>query len=196
MAIELEIKIKLENPKQIREKILALGAKLLSKHREFDIFYDTGKDGFRKSDQVRRLRKRDKSITLTYKGPREIDDGMHRRIEVETEVKDFEKMRTILKGWDHKEGEKSEKIRETFELDGVEILIDQVAFIGWWIELEGKKEQILAVAKKIGLDTSKSEKRHYGEIFADFCEEVNCPFIGEMTFEKEKKWQQIKKAKK
>lgn len=46
----------------------------------------------------------------------------------------------------------------------------------------------MKLAKELGLDITKAEKRHYGEIFADFCEETGCPFIGEMTFEKEKVW--------
>lgn len=141
MAIEIEIKIEVKSPRKIRQKIISLGAKFLGKQRELDVFFGTGDEGFRRSDQVRRLRLKGEKATLAYKGPREICAGIHKRIEIETPVENFEKMRTILVNWGHNEGERSEKIRETFEYKGAKILIDKVAFIGWWIELEGKKER-------------------------------------------------------
>ena len=193
MSIETEIKIKLENPDEIRKKLVSLGAKFIDNQREFDIFFDIGEAGFRQSDQVGRLRLQGDKATLTYKGPRKVDEVVCEREEIETYVEDFEKMRKIIRGWGHKEGENSEKIRETFECEGIKILIDKVAFIGWWIELEGGKEKILKVANKLGLDMTKAEKRHYGEIYSDFCEKTGCPFVREMTFEKEKEWLRVKK---
>ena len=188
MAIETEIKLKLKNPRKIRQKLFSLEVKSLGRQREFDIFYDTGAKGFRTTVQVRRLRSKGKTATLTYKGPKQIDSGLQRRLEIETQVVDFEKMRLILRGWGHKEANKSEKIRETFEYKGLKILIDKVAFIGWWIELEGEKRKILKVTQEIGLNPNEAEERHYGEIYADFCQETKCPFTKEMTFEKEKIW--------
>jgi adenylate cyclase class 2 len=192
MSIETEIKIKLKNPEEVRQKIISLGAKSLGKKRQLDIYFDTEDEEVRGSDQVRKLRIiQDDVAILTYKGARgkdEIDAGIHKRLELETRIKDPENIRAILKGWGHKETEQSEKIRETFKYEGAEILIDQVAFLGWWIELEGDKEKILDVANKLGFDATKADKRHYGEIFADFCRETGCPFTKEMTFEKEKLW--------
>lgn len=197
MSIETEIKIKLEDPEEIRKKILSLGAESLGKQRQLDIYFDTEDEQVRVSDQVRKLRLHGDVAILTYKGSRnkeDIDAGVHRRLEIEARVEDAEKVRAILAGWGHKETELSEKIREIFDYEGIKILIDQVAFLGWWIEIEGAKEKILEVANKLGLDATKADKRHYGEIFADFCKETNCPFTKEMTFEKEKLWLAIKKV--
>ncbi|NQS88184.1 class IV adenylate cyclase [Patescibacteria group bacterium] len=188
MAIEVEIKIKLKNPTRVRQKLLSIGAKDLGEQLELDIFYDTGRDGFRKADQVRRLRQQGKISILTYKGPKELVSGMQKRLEIETQVGDFEKMRQILLALGHKEGVKAEKKRQTFEYEGLKILIDKVAFIGWWIELEGTRSKILEVVEKLDLDPDKAEKRHYGEIYADFCQKNNCPFVDEMIFEKEMIW--------
>lgn len=198
MSIETEIKIQLENSEKIRKKILSLvGAKSLGKQRQLDIYFDTEDEQVRASDQVRKLRLHGDVAIFTYKGSRnkeDIDAGIHRRLELESRIQDFENIRAILKGWGHKETELSEKIREIFDYEGIKILIDQVAFLSWWIEIEGAKEKILEVANKLGLDATKADKRHYGEIFADFCKETNCPFTKEMTFEKEKLWLTIRKV--
>ena len=188
MSIETEIKIKLEDPEKIRQKILLLGAKGLVKNGEFDIYFDTEIEGSRKGIFVKRLRLQGDKATLCYKGPRKIDGITKERLEIEDFVQDFEKMREILRAWGHKEGEKTEKIRETFEYKDCKILIDKLPFLGFWLEIEGEKEKILEIAKGLELDLAKTEKRHYGEIFVDFCKETNCPFINEMTFEKEKLW--------
>lgn len=73
--------------------------------------------------------------------------------EIETTVGDFDKTLEIFKiaGWHYMTYQESR--RETWSLDGVEVVIDEWPWIRPYIEIEGETEQqIQAVADKLGFD--------------------------------------------
>ncbi|MDT7602444.1 MAG: adenylate cyclase, class 2, partial [Acidobacteriota bacterium] len=56
-----------------------------------------------------------------------------------------------------------EKRRETWTLDGVEIVIDELPF-GWFAEIEGEREAILRAERKLGLENVLAEQRTYPDL--------------------------------
>jgi adenylate cyclase class 2 len=184
---EIELKIKLRNPNEVRKKLNALGALKIGKFKEVDVFYDVGEAGLLKSDECRRLRRTGNKAVFTYKGRKTPDKKFKIREEIEVKVSDFEKTREILKKLGHKEGVSYEKIREIFELGNVKIVIDKLPFIGYWLEIEGSKKEILAVAQKLNVDPNKGETRHYGELFWAYCQKHGLSLMKNMTFKKEKR---------
>jgi adenylate cyclase class 2 len=107
-----------------------------------------------------RVRDEGDRITLTYK---QLNDrsiaGMQ---EVEAVVDDFEKTEELLKAIGLERCAYQETRRETWELDGVEIDLDQWPWIRPFVEVEGPHEAaVWSVVRKLGLDRSKAE---YGSV--------------------------------
>ncbi len=66
---EIEIKIKIDDPKALREKILGLGAVVArDRHLECDSLFDFDPPVLRPGRRALRLRAAGKRATLTYKG--------------------------------------------------------------------------------------------------------------------------------
>jgi adenylate cyclase class 2 len=183
---EIELKIKLKNPKKMRSKLRSLGAKRRDKFQEIDVYFDTPTDDLLKGDRVLRLRRHGSISTVTYKDKREKNRRLHKRVEIEVQIKNFEEMVLVLQGLGLKKRDTIEKIREVYEYKEVEILIDKLPFIGYWLEIEGPKERILAVAQKLGIDPNKGETRNYGELFWAYCQKHGLPLMKKMMFKKEK----------
>lgn len=91
--------------------------------------------------------------------------------EFETEVKDIDKLREILLLIDIKSLVIVDKTRETYNYnDEFEIALDSVKDLGYFIEIEAKKDfggveetkkRVIEFAESIGIDSSKRVKRGY-----------------------------------
>jgi adenylate cyclase, class 2 len=104
-----------------------------------------------------RVRDEGNKVTLTFK--RRADQSavtIDSVKELEVDVSDFDKTVEIFNqaGWKYKTFQESR--RETWELDGAEVVIDEWPWLKPYIEIEGESEAaIKAVAKKLGLDWDK-----------------------------------------
>lgn len=96
--VEIEVKIRIIDIKNLGEKILQLGAKL-EKERfyEENTLYDFPSKILYKKRQALRLRKMNKKSFLTFKGPPQKSRKFKIREEYETEVKNEKQLRKILK---------------------------------------------------------------------------------------------------
>ena len=79
-----------------------------------------------------------------------------------------------------------EKRRQTWELGSVGILVDEVPFMGNFIEIEGTEEKIEETASKLGLDMKDAITKDYGQLFRDYLKEKGLP-DRDMVFEEEGK---------
>ena len=141
MNEEIEIRVKLKNPKEA-EKKLSSKAKFVEKIDQKDEYYvPAHRDFFEEDPTSRYLRIR------FEEGRNEIgfhvchyEDGeMVSADEYETEVEDPEEMREILKGLGMKNKVTVKKRRKVFETENHEIVIDQVEDLGCFMEIEVKK---------------------------------------------------------
>jgi len=135
-------------------KITALGAidKGEFKLSEF-IFYDKELTWL-SGNQFIRLRQKGEDITLTYK--KHIGHGVDSAQETEFKVSSVEKTKEFLENIGFLNYRTVEKIRHTFELDGVIFDIDTWPKIPTYVELEGESiEALLKMAERVGLDWNK-----------------------------------------
>ncbi len=150
---EIEVKFFVPSLDGWRGRVLAAGAQL-KKPRIFEqnVSYDDADGTLLAAKSLLRLRQ-DSAIRLTWKGlpPTGATPSESKvREELEVGVTDFAAADAILKRLGYQPRNSYEKYRETFQLDDVEIVIDELPF-GNFIELEGEEAAIRTAAKQLGL---------------------------------------------
>jgi predicted adenylyl cyclase CyaB len=147
---EIEVKIKIEDPKALRDKILGLGADVsLDRHLERNSLYDFDPPVLRPEHRALRLRTAGKRATLTYKGKRQKSRSFKVREEFETQVRNPKEMRKILKELGLRETFAYEKHRTVLRKNRLTICIDETE-AGNFIELEGERHEITRFARSLG----------------------------------------------
>ena len=116
------------------------------------------------SGRLLRLRKDSQGAWLTYKGPLRFEGRVRLRIENEVAVDSAEAARALLEGLGYSVVSRYQKIRETWRLGGVIIALDHTP-IGDFVELEGEAAE--RVARRLGFDPEKSERRSYLRLYRD-----------------------------
>lgn len=160
--LEVEVKFLLEGLDGIRQRLLSAGADLSSPRvYERNIRFDTPDGALLQRQELLRLRQ-DTRSRLTFKGPAAEDTASEAKVreEIELEIGDFERLSTILQRLGFMPVQVYEKYRETYHWRNVEIVLDEMPF-GDFIELEGKENDLKAVASALGLDWSKRVLANY-----------------------------------
>lgn len=148
--LEIEAKIKVDNLKAIKEKILALGGQLVKDfYREWNVFYDFADGRLTRNRQALRLRLVDKKAFLTFKGQPLKSRSFKIREEFETEVKNLKQIKKILKKLGLKQIFEYRKKRAILKKDRVKICLDETE-AGFFIELEGKRSDLVKLARQLG----------------------------------------------
>lgn len=151
--LETEVKFLAPDLAAWRAKLLAAGATLASPRVfERNVRYDNAWDGLQRKGQLLRLRQ-DARTRLTFKGIplHSATSEAKVREELEVTLSDFDTMALLLNRLGFEPKQVYEKYRETFTLDGVEVVLDELPF-GEFLELEGEERAIRAVAAWLGLD--------------------------------------------
>jgi len=154
MATEYEATFLNINKEEIRKKLENAGAKLikpefLQKRIVFDL-----PTGYGDGNEWVRVRDEQDKITMSYK--RVINDG---KIEDQKEIclviNDFASGKEFLELIGCKAKAYQETKREIWNLDDVEICIDEWPFLEPYVEVEGESEaEVKSVSEKIGFDYS------------------------------------------
>ena len=155
--LEIEIKIKVDDLKKIRRKIIKLGFRTIAPYSfEHNILFDTKDERLKKNKLLLRLRKIEDKYIVTFKHPPEQSpDASHYKIreEKEIEVSDYENIKSIFTGLGFKVFFIYEKYREIFDNGNVKIMMDHTP-IGDYIEIEGDAEGIDKTAAQLGYSKS------------------------------------------
>ncbi len=159
--VEIEVKIRIIDIKNIGEKILQLGAKL-EKERfyEENTLYDFPSKILYKKRQALRLRKMNKKSFLTFKGPPQKSRRFKIREEYETEVRNEKQLKKILKSLGFVPVFNYEKHRTVYRKKSLKISLDETS-IGNFIELEGKRGEIVKFANALGVSKREFIKQDY-----------------------------------
>jgi adenylate cyclase class 2 len=159
--VEIEVKIRIIDIKNLEEKIMQLGAKL-EKERfyEKNTLYDFPSKILYKKRQALRLRKMNKKSFLTFKGPPQKSRKFKIREEYEAEVKNEKQVRKILKSLGFIPVFTYEKHRTVYRKKSLKISLDETS-IGNFIELEGKREEIVKFANALGVSKKEFIKLDY-----------------------------------
>lgn len=159
--METEVKIEVADLDPIREHLRALGATYLGAADEDNVYLD--RDGeLTARDESLRLRQDDK-VRLTWKGASIFRDGIVARPEVEVTVSSFADALRILEQLGFRATDRLAKRRETWQLEGVEVTLDALAF-GRFVELEGDAASIATAASALGLDTHRGLRSSYRKL--------------------------------
>jgi predicted adenylyl cyclase CyaB len=184
MKKEIELKFKIENPGLIRKKLRNLKAKFIGKAFEKTIKFDTKNDGLKKQGKFLRVRTGFENEITFKKKINKFDKDFKEREEIEVEISDPEKMEKILENLGFTKKWLMEKYREKWILGNVEVVIDKLPKMGYFIEIEGSKRAIQKTAKILGLDLKKRITETYWGLWKNYCQgkgikEENIIFKGE-----------------
>lgn len=180
--LEIELKFFIADPSSLRQHLAACGA-ICSTPRTFEhnVRYETKDERLLKSRCLLRLRQ-DRATTLTFKAPPLQDDPQFKIYrELEVQVSDFATMDTILAALGFSHRQVYQKWRETWQLDGAMLCLDEMPF-GTFLEIEGAPETIQRLAGVFDLAWSRRIRASYLRMFEALRETVGLPFH-DVTFD-------------
>ena len=161
MTLEIEKKYRITN--QQRDALLKnlTVAKYLGEDFEVNTIFrhpviDLG-------NAILRLRTLGNSGLLTHKQRLPTSAGIKHQQETETRVDDSAAMAQILETLGFRPALMYEKFRQTWELDGVEVVVDRLPF-GLFVEIEGDERAIEKTEKRLGMENFKVEHDTYPQL--------------------------------
>ena len=168
MAEEIELKFEVKDYLNTIQKLMKV-SKFKASAYEITVMYDEGKKLFDKDARLR-LRKKvdiinDKEATeISYKKPL-TREGIKIEEEYETSVGNFDEMEQIFANIGFTRVSSYERIRDTFEKNGMKITIDSFPF-GDYLEVEGDLNNIQEFAKEFGFDMKENITKSFDDIYA------------------------------
>ena len=151
--IEEEIKLLDVNPDEVRE-ILEEKGKLVWKGVMKSYYLDFEDLRLKKQGAVLRIRKAYGKVVITHKS--NIREGETRVAdEIEVEANDFDNAVEIMKKLGLKVMYKLENYREEYKLGNVKVELEHMDKIGWFVEIEGSREDIEKAIKELKLEGKK-----------------------------------------
>ncbi len=172
--IEVEVKFRIEDIKEVEEKIED-SAEFIVEKTESDIYFNSPWKDFKESDEALRIREDNEGVTVTYKGPK-VDSRTKSREEVKVGIDDYQSGIQLLKDLGFTPFGEVVKNRRIYELEGATVCIDRVENLGEFleIELQGEKSdveektlQIFRLAKRLGFHEEQSIRESYLELLKE-----------------------------
>lgn len=166
--IEVEVKLRVSSLKEIKQKLLDLGCRVdRDWYREWNAFYDFPDGRLEKSRQALRLRRIGRKAFLTYKGQPLKSRSFKVREEYESEVKNFRHFKKILKKLGLRPTFEYRKKRLLLRTDRVKICLDETE-VGNFLEIEGKRSDIVKLARKLGFSRKDFIKLDYVQMIKEY----------------------------
>ena len=167
MAIEIEKKYRIDKKTlvELTAKLPTVGATFAYENFEENYLHRGGVLDERNA--VLRLRKTEEKTVLTYKEKVPNDGDFKHQIEHETIVADVDAIEAIIERLGYVLSVVYEKHRKAWHVGNVEVVLDELPF-GYYMEIEGTIEDILAVEKLLGAETLETEPRGYPRLTAKF----------------------------
>jgi adenylate cyclase, class 2 len=177
---ETEIKLKIQSEfdaKLLVEKFKVSSITPPNYLSQQDIYYDTINSELQNRDLVIRTRELNNIGYVALKSPRVfIADTIQKRIELEFEVQEFKKIQDKIIDQGLKKIAIIDKKRIDFEISKAHIAIDELPFIGWFIEIEGENIQgIEDIIHSYGLGMLERIKLNYGELLDQELSKLGLP---------------------
>ncbi|HSX15305.1 MAG TPA: class IV adenylate cyclase [Candidatus Saccharimonadales bacterium] len=132
-----------------------------------------------------RVRDEGDRVTCTYKHI--ANDGKDTTHEIEFEVSSYEKACELFEAIGLTKHAEQETKRETWKLDGVEVVLDEWPWLPQYIEIEGESETALqSVAEKLGLKWEDADRgssdRVYRVYYPKMTDSEGIADIPQLTF--------------
>jgi adenylate cyclase class 2 len=174
MAIETEIKFRVDDPAALAERLQSAGFRCeTARSFESNVLYDTPDRQLRARTEILRIRSYAGRGTLTHKrlpldGPGE--DRHKHRIETEIGVADGDALADFFLGLGFVAAFRYEKWRTEWTDGEGHCVIDETP-IGDYAELEGSAAWIDGAAARLGVDPAQYVTLSYGRLFEAWREE-------------------------
>jgi adenylate cyclase class 2 len=148
--IEIEVKIRIEDPSEMKRTLIARGC-VVARERflERNAFYDDRAGSLLAKKEALRLRTIGKRSWLTFKGPAQGSRSFKVREEFESEVRNAPQFRKILRALGYQPIFQYRKRRTHLRKGRLKICLDETS-VGNFIELEGRRNEIVRFAKALG----------------------------------------------
>jgi predicted adenylyl cyclase CyaB len=171
MALEIELKLKVESLEPIARKLAQLGAEFDGDFIQTDAYYDDSEDSLVNSDRCLRIRKHRNSATeiieLTYKGARENHRFKTRR-EIGLKVEKAEELAHIFQQLGYRERLEFEKKRSLWNFAGCKVALDELPLLGKFVEIEGPNDVLIENAQKqLGLEHLSHIPQSYAHLMEE-----------------------------
>lgn len=181
--LEVEVKFLADDLAAIRDRLVNIGA-VITKSRVYErnVRFDTEDGTLLRQDELLRIRQ-DTAVTLTYKGPSQetVQQSEAKvREELEVVVSEYDTAVSILSRLGFSPKQVYEKYRETWQIDNVEIVLDELPY-GHFIELEGDEQAIKEAARQLNLVWEQRIVTNYLSLMAALKQRHNLPFT-DLTF--------------
>jgi adenylate cyclase class 2 len=189
-TFEVEVKIPLESSDSLRVALLDIGGRKLNTETQIDTYYDHPCRAFRDTDEAVRVRNRQPDtdtkawisndeyaqFEMTYKGPK-VDPLSKTRVELSVGVDNTSSICSILDNLSFKKVAEVVKKRTFYDVNGITVSIDDVVDVGLFLELErvvddekeieGAREAIFDIVRKLSLDPASAIRESYLEIYLE-----------------------------
>jgi adenylate cyclase class 2 len=177
MPVEIEAKMSVENHIAIRAKLKECGAKRHGAFLETNTFFDTEDRSLLAADKGLRLRLNRNSETgeedhiVTYKGPRQ-PGALKSREEVELGVEGSAEITKLFESLGFKKTISFAKRRESWLLDNCKVELDELPYLGTFVEIEGPDEaSIFRLRQTLGLADKPPIKYGYVAMLTGYLQE-------------------------
>ncbi|MGA7860144.1 MAG: class IV adenylate cyclase [Terracidiphilus sp.] len=174
MAIETEIKFRVDDLAGLAARLLAAGFKLVTARTfESNVLYDTPDRKMRARTEILRIRNYGGRWTVTHKRIPDSGVGEDRhkhRLETETEVADGKVLGDVFLALGLVEAFRYEKWRTEWSEGDGHCVVDETP-IGNFAELEGSAEWIDGVAARLGVSPAEYMTLSYGRLFEQWQEQ-------------------------
>jgi len=168
MALEIELKLKVDSFEPVIEKLNSLGAVFDGDFHQTDYYFDDNENSLVNSDRCLRIRRQTcqdgEQMELTYKGARENHRFKSRR-EIGLELQNATQLVRIFAQLGYEEKLIFEKRRSLWRLDNCYIALDELPILGKFIEIEGPGDKAIeAVQQKLGLGSLTHIEHSYAHL--------------------------------
>lgn len=165
---EIEVKFRVHDFSQIRAALRRIGASLIWKGMEENIFFDTKNRNLYKNGTLFRLRQwNDHSVVLTVKTtPKHTNKNYKIKNEYEVEINDFNSARRMIRALGFMEDFRYKKYREHWKIKNAFVELDTIGRMRF-IEIEAPQKEINQLARSFGLSWKQAERRGYIKILKD-----------------------------
>lgn len=177
MPTEIEAKMKVGDPELIRRRLEQLGAKRAGERLETNVFFDTPDQKLLHAGEGLRLRTNHDIATgndefvITFKGPLQPGD-LKSREERELTVEDGDDAAALLDALGYKRVVSFQKKRRSWKLDDCKIELDEVPYLGTYVEVEGPDPNcVMKVREALGLSNEPMIKTGYVSMLMKYMED-------------------------
>jgi adenylate cyclase class 2 len=176
-VFEVEVKYRVTDHTNVRDKLRELNAKFLEHTEETDVYFNSPVRDFAKTDEALRVRVYgDGTVVVTYKGPRIGNVGKTRE-EINVATNDLDNTLEMLKRLGFREVARIVKRRDIYNYENFTVYLDTVEDLGNFVEVETMvndkglidkaAEEVLRFGDKLGLSRDWVERRTYLELMLE-----------------------------